>query len=300
VTLLVQVHAAHMGSRPGMVHQSCSKYTWRSCSINILVPWRSFYPRTDHATFLSTLYVYPTNCLLWHANTCTIHQRIFCPPPVWCGHFFTREMTSLSSTCPVTSCSTFYEAKYGHFVTWILDTFMMSNRLLNEKWKFSHIVFGHIYDVQFAVMRNVGVFPHAFRTHLWWPTVYEVKCGRFVTSFWDTFVMTNQLWKCGRFFACFSDIFVMTNWLLKGQSHKVFNMFLVLKTKSLLFYWALILYLKTNSLLFLLGVDALLLLMHLFILYLIHKFYSILPLAKCFRIFTDFPNPSCWSMNQLF
>jgi hypothetical protein len=46
----------------------------------------------------------------------------------------------------VTSCPPFPPAKFGHFVTWVLDPFVMSCWLFSEMLMFCHRIFWHTCD----------------------------------------------------------------------------------------------------------------------------------------------------------
>ncbi len=41
-----------------------------------MVHWRSVHPQTDHVTFRPTLFVHPTNRLLWHFTTVTFRLKV--------------------------------------------------------------------------------------------------------------------------------------------------------------------------------------------------------------------------------
>ncbi len=97
------------------------------------------------------------------------------------GCFFSCNLTSTFLKCFVTLCHLFPEAKCGQFVTWFLDTFVMSCRLLSKMWTLCHMFFdtsmmfswlrremwtfcrmisGHICDILSAIKRNVDVLSH--------------------------------------------------------------------------------------------------------------------------------------------
>ncbi len=90
-------------------------------------------------------------------------------------------------------CSASYLAKCRRFVTWFLDTFVMTNQMSSEMWTFCQTIFGYICDVQLAIELKVDILSHDFCKHLWWPIIWQGKCRRFVMWFLDTFVMTSQM-----------------------------------------------------------------------------------------------------------
>jgi hypothetical protein len=63
-----------------------------------------------------------------------------------------------SSKCFVTSCPPFPEAKFGWFVTWSLDPFVMSCRLFSKMWMFCHKIFSNTFGMSSRLFSKMWTF----------------------------------------------------------------------------------------------------------------------------------------------
>ncbi len=81
------------------------------------VHWRSVHPQTDHVTFRPTLFVHPTNCLLWHFTTMTFRLKVdglSVHPKLW--HSDLVNLDGLSQ-CDKTSHCNILSQSLWHFVS---------------------------------------------------------------------------------------------------------------------------------------------------------------------------------------
>jgi hypothetical protein len=168
-------------------------------------------------TFCHTWHnVHPLLPALWHHVQPSLKQNV----AVFSNNFW------IWFWCP-TGCL----AKCGHFITWFLNIFMMTNLLSGKMWTFCHRISGDISDDQPAVRQNVDILSLDFWTHLWCPTScwatsglvvtwllnvsvminlsYRAKCGHFKTLLWCP---TSCKEKCGHFVTWFLGTVVMSNW----------------------------------------------------------------------------------------
>ncbi len=105
-----------------------------------------------------------------------------------------------SSKCFAASCTPFSEVKCGCFVTGFSDTFVLSYWLLNKMGAICHMIF--VYP---ATKQNVNILSHDFLSHLLCSAGCKVKCGSFVTWFFDIFVRSDRL---------LSEMWTFVTWFL--------------------------------------------------------------------------------------
>ncbi len=144
-----------------------------------MVHWQWVHPRTNHATFWSTLSVHPLIHLLVKICPCDILTPIWfvqIPRPIWGGRFVTRDMIS-----------TLFDV--------YLSCDIMFNLLLGEMWTFlSHNFWTHLWCLA-GSSATCGRFVTWLLKRWWWPSGCQVKCGHFVTWSLDTFVTSSLLFK---------------------------------------------------------------------------------------------------------
>ncbi len=163
---------------------------------DILTPYDPsaiFYPSLFEVdrTFCHTWHnVHPLLPALWHQVQPSLKQNV----AVLSYNFW------IQLWCPA-GCL----AKCGHFITWFLNIFMMTNLLSGKMWTFCHRIPGDISDDQPAVRQSVDILSLDFWTHLWCPTSCWARRGLVVTWLLNVSAMINLSYraKCGRFVTWF-------------------------------------------------------------------------------------------------